>query len=1665
MVNLNIPDSVTKIGTHAFGWVPNVYYSGTSTTSNTNWGAKTLNGYVEDNIVYLDQSKEIITSCIPKTTGEIVIEDCVKEIRKGAFQNCVDINSIVFGDGLTCLDDIYDNFSTDGEKNLNKIVLGKNIVEIKNFADCPNLQTIVFNNDLKTIGDGAFNGCLSLSNITIPSSVQNINQEAFAGCENLKIIRFEEGDNTVSLSIDSGAFYGCNSLTSVVIPSRVSDLGTYSFGACENLRMVRVEKGVNTISDSCFWSCNKLNTVYLPNSIKSIEKSAFYKYSYNAEYCGITFCFYGTKEEWNNIDKQDESLQNSTIHYLEHIKSDSTCSATGYEYDYCEDCNTRFGYIEYPRLQHTYEAVSFTAPTCSEEGYTTYRCSSCNEEYHDNFVEKLSHAFIKTVIEPTCLKGGYTIFVCSECSYAYRGNEKTATGHKYNSVVVPPTCGKSGYTMHTCEYCMDSYTDSFTDSLEHEYIDLVVPPTCKSQGYTVHTCKFCNDSYVDSYTEKTEHHYTSVVVQPSCLNEGYTLNTCDDCGFYAITDKKDALGHEYFDQVTEPTCESGGYITHTCIRGDSVYVDSHTDPLGHDYEPTEIKTTCIQDGCTLNICKNCGRVSKIDGEKAYGHTFCEWAIDIPASENVEGIEKRVCKKCGYTEERTLPMLEKVTFKATFVADGKIVSSVEYIKGAKSVQEPVVPQKDRCKGLWEKYTLNDSDITINAVYEPVSLNNISSISTSKDITYDDSTGKININLNVSSKGQTVITQTKNKVPLDIVLVIDQSGSMADFLGGDDSKIDALADSANSFVEDVYNEAVENDIDHRIAVVGFGMGNSSSMFYPAYYNTEILSAGRRSINYGNAKTLDYKNALQIVNENGVINSKITNAINNIDADGATAADFGLEMATNIFANNPIENDSKRERIVIFMTDGAPTYTNGFSTDVANSSIMKANQLKNVYNASIYCVGIMRDEEANNARQKEFMNRISSNCVEAINLSGETHKSSENFYISVNDTDKLSSAFTEIITESITRTCDFDDVTVIETLSENCTLTPKQEKQMRIALINDFNVNNSDIIVTRNTDNTTTIIVKHLSPKESENGFSIDLSIPATLNDNTNDAGTYTVDTYDSGIIIGDESDYESTFDVKSIMLSINRNTAQFKVNGELYDIFNIPQGVVLNVPETDFYGKYEFSGWNVEENYIMCERTEEFDSTLVTQEFVVIWNMDGKTVTHTYHPGDVITIPNAGLNSNGSSFRRWNGTVPVVMPDHSIEFTAVYGDHEHSYIAHTTKTVTCTEDGTVEYTCSVCNESYTETVKCTGEHCWKAIAGPADKTNNGKAHFICENCGMCANNKLEYLLVNDSGNERGHISSLTHELYYVDADGNCNQPDGDLTIVANVNEYFENAVEMNVYRLDDNGNKIKCESDYKDGVLIFETNHFSTYVYEPVFECQLNDNHCDHNADGYCDICDSLINEFMDFVIKSGIDATIDGGNILFGNDLMKYNSQTISAIFDYGKITVAGNRTDRLSTGDIINLVDDNGVVRNSLTVVIFGDTNGDGWYDGQDAITVSCLANGMLTREQVGEAVWMAADCNHDGVIDQLDVDLLNQAGVLLSNIDQSKSSEELLETSSEYVEYINLIDQQTDAESNEATEDNTEDNEEPTELSLWNIIVRYFIALIKKLASVIKVF
>lgn len=159
-----------------------------------------------------------------------------------------------------------------------------------------------------------------------------------------------------------------------------------------------------------------------------------------------------------------------------------------------------------------------------------------------------------------------------------------------------------------------------------------------------------------------------------------------------------------------------------------------------------------------------------------------------------------------------------------------------------------------------------------------------------------------------------------------------------------------------------------------------------------------------------------------------------------------------------------------------------------------------------------------------------------------------------------------------------------------------------------------------------------------------------------------------------------------------------------------------------------------------------------------------------------------------------------------------------------------------------------------------------------------------------------------------------------------------------------------------------------------------------------------------------------------------------------------------------NKFDRIGTGSEVVFSRD-GSSLESYTVLLFGDINGDGWYDAQDAVLAELLANGMLTCEQVGELAYLAADCNFDGAIDQADVELLNQAGALLSGINQTLPTKETLETAA-YKEYSEFIVQ---APTTDKTEDNTTE-EAPTANNLWTVIMTYLEKILSFIFSLFKI-
>lgn len=92
LIFIAIPNSVISIGSYAFYDVPNIVYNGSNREAP--WGARSINGYVEDYLVYSDESKINLLACSAAATGEIVIPNSVTSIGNRAFYLCSGLTSI-----------------------------------------------------------------------------------------------------------------------------------------------------------------------------------------------------------------------------------------------------------------------------------------------------------------------------------------------------------------------------------------------------------------------------------------------------------------------------------------------------------------------------------------------------------------------------------------------------------------------------------------------------------------------------------------------------------------------------------------------------------------------------------------------------------------------------------------------------------------------------------------------------------------------------------------------------------------------------------------------------------------------------------------------------------------------------------------------------------------------------------------------------------------------------------------------------------------------------------------------------------------------------------------------------------------------------------------------------------------------------------------------------------------------------------------------------------------------------------------------------------------------------------------------------------------------------------------------------------------------------------
>ena len=190
---------------------------------------------------------------------------------------------------------------------------------------------------------------------------------------------------------------------------------------------------------------------------------------------------------------------------------------------------------------------------------------------------------------------------------------------------------------------------------------------------------------------------------------------------------------------------------------------------------------------------------------------------------------------------------------------------------------------------------------------------------------DDDGNYTIRMTAQATGKT--TETSTAAPMDIVLVLDQSGSMAfDFDGNKTSKDEdrrqyAMKAAVNSFIDEVAKKYTPN-ANHHMAIVTFDTNATELVGWTAVYGSD--------------------------------KDKLTDAIDNLTMTPSGATNVGKGMTKTEALMDDAPTGQNRQKTVIVFTDGVPTTESDFDTDVANKAISAAKRMKDA-DVTIYTVGI--------------------------------------------------------------------------------------------------------------------------------------------------------------------------------------------------------------------------------------------------------------------------------------------------------------------------------------------------------------------------------------------------------------------------------------------------------------------------------------------------------------------------------------------------------------------------------------------------------------------------------------------------------------------------------------------------------------------------------------
>jgi len=291
LTSITIPKGVTDIGGGAFSGCVNirkVNISDISAWCKIKFGSETANPLYYAYKLYLN---DVLVT-------DVTFPNNITSVGNYAFYNCISLTSVTVPKGI-------EGIGISAFCNCNKLTsisIPDSIksIEYSAFSNCSKLTDIVIPDGVTSIGTYAFSDCSSLINITIPESAESVGAHAFDGCNNIKYNVYDNanylGDkaNPYFLLIKAAstditsceinpntkiiyyyAFKYCNKLKSLTVPESVKSIDAEAFWGCKGLESLKLSYGLKSIDKHSFNACDSLKSVVIPDSVTSIGIGAF----------------------------------------------------------------------------------------------------------------------------------------------------------------------------------------------------------------------------------------------------------------------------------------------------------------------------------------------------------------------------------------------------------------------------------------------------------------------------------------------------------------------------------------------------------------------------------------------------------------------------------------------------------------------------------------------------------------------------------------------------------------------------------------------------------------------------------------------------------------------------------------------------------------------------------------------------------------------------------------------------------------------------------------------------------------------------------------------------------------------------------------------------------------------------------------------------------------------------------------------------------------------------------------------------------------------------------------------------------------------------------------------------------------------------------------------